>query len=75
MVVKVYNFSVNEIQILPAWVNIINYIQTVEKITDPNDVWDGIDRHLKKYNATFNYQDEIEFASEGDVTMFLLRWS
>lgn len=52
----------------------------IEQRGDGWDSYDDINAELSKYNARFiryvdNTPDQVEFKSETDMTLFLLRWS
>jgi hypothetical protein len=63
------------------WKNFMNYIHTYIKmnyihtyIKTPDGVWDMAYALLAEYNAHIVEADYIEFDSEEDMTLFILRW-
>ena len=55
------------------WKNFMAYIHTQTKT--PDGVWNMAYAILAEYNATIVGKDYIEFETEEDKTLFLLRWA
>ena len=54
------------------WKNFMAHIHTYTKT--PDGVWKMAYAMLAEYNATIVDKDYIEFGTEEDKTLFLLRW-